>query len=266
MSIPISLPSLSLEGKVAIVTGGGTGIGRAIALDFAKAGADVVVASRTLANLEKVAEEIRALGRHSLAVQTDISKKADVENLVQRTIDKFSVIDILVNNAGIGNIGGKNTPWLIDLPEAYWDLMIDINLKGCYLCCQAVGKRMVEQKKGNIINIASRAAFRGQGEVLLYSISKAGEVRLTGGLAQDLGPYNIRVNCIAPGAVKTVAGVMLTEEEHVSYRSSEMAARIPLGRTGEPIDIASVALFLASDISNYITGQTIIVDGGGSIA
>ena len=246
-------PNLSLEGQVAIVTGGGTGIGRGIALEFAKAGADVVVASRKLANLEKVAEEVRALDRRSLAVQTDISRKTDVDNLVQKVMGEFGAIDILVNNAAVL---GKFS--LLEAPEDEWDRVIDTNLKGYYLCCQAVGKRMVERKRGNIINIASTAAFEGGGS---YNISKAGVVNFTRGIARELGRYNIRVNAIAPGWVITDMAKYIMREDPERLRR-EAEATIPLGRMAEPSDIASVALFLASDASSLITGQTIVVDGG----
>ncbi len=244
-------PNLSLEGQVAIVTGGGTGIGRGLALEFAEAGADVVVASRRLPVLEKVAEEVTALGRRSLTIQTDISRKADVDNMVQRAMDEFGGIDILVNNAAVLTL----TP-LLKLSEDDWDKTMDVNLKGYYLCCRAVGKGMVERKKGNIINIASIAAFRGGSS---YHISKAGVVNLTRGLARELASYNIRVNAIASGFVRTEMGKAM-QNDPVAYK--ETLAEIPLGRIAEPSDIATVALFLASDASRHITGETIVVDGG----
>ncbi len=251
MSISISKPSLSLEGQVAIVTGGGTGIGRAIALEFARAGADVVVASRRLPVLEKVSEEVKTLGKRSLAVQTDISQKTDVDNLTQRVMDEFGGIDILVNNAAI-----LNKTSVLEISEDDWDKTFDVNLKGYYLCSQAVSKRMVERKKGNIVNIASDAAFRGGSS---YSISKAGVINLTRGLARELGSYNIRVNAIAPSYVRTEMSKALWSDP-VAYK--EALATIPLGRIAEPSDVASVALFLASDASRHITGETIVVDGG----
>jgi NAD(P)-dependent dehydrogenase (short-subunit alcohol dehydrogenase family) len=264
----MSIPSLSLEGQVAIVTGGGTGIGRAIALAFAKAGADVVVASRRLSVLEKVSEEVTALGKGSLAVQTDISQKTDVDHMVQKVIDEFGSIDILVNNAAVvGKFTSLETPedeWVnvidtsLETPEDEWDKVIDTNLKGYYLCSQAVGKGMVERKKGNIINITSIAAFRGGPS---YNISKAGVVNLTRGLARELASYNIRVNAIAPGAVKeTEMGRRCWWNDPERLKQEE--ARIPLGRVAEPSEIASVALFLASEASSYIIGDTIVVDGG----
>ena len=248
----MSMPSFSLEGKVAIVTGGGTGIGRGIALEFAKAGADVVVTSRKLANLEKVAEEVRALGKHSLAVPADITNKVDVDNMVQRVMDEFGVIDILVNNAGIVVMAS-----LLEHSEEDWDAANDPTLKGYDLCSQAVGKGMVERKKGNIINIASISAFRGDDSV--YSIAKAGVVMLTKVLSFELVRYNIRANAIAPSWVKTELSKAGWSDPE-TYK--QIAAKIPVGRWGEPTDIASVALFLASDASRHITGDTIVVDGG----
>ena len=248
-------PNLSLEGQVAIVTGGGTGIGRGIALEFAKAGADVVVASRRLSVLEEVSEEVTALGKRSLAVQTDISRKTDVDNLVQRVMDEFGVIDILVNNAAIWN----TTP-LLKLSEDDWDKTLDINLKGYYLCCRAVGEGMVKRKKGSIINLASTAGVRvWKRDSAVYSIAKAGVIMLARVLARELASHNVRVNTIAPGAVRTE---MIKSVWSDPVALKEMEARIPLGRVAEPSDIGSVAVFLASDASRHITGSTIIVDGG----
>ncbi|MFC2035570.1 SDR family NAD(P)-dependent oxidoreductase [Chloroflexota bacterium] len=253
----MGISSVSLEGKVAIVTGGKKGIGKAIALAFAGAGADVAVCTRVLNdgvdNLEAVAEEIRRLGRRSLAIQTDVSVKSEVDNLVQKVMDEFGVIDILVNNAGIFSV----TPWL-KLNEDKWDTMIDTNLKSCYLCCHAVGKRMVEWKKGNIINMASVAAFNSAASA--YSVSKAGIVMLTRGLARELGQYNIRVNAIAPGLTNTDMIQFLWRGD--PERIKQMEAGIPQGRLGETSDITSAALFLASEASSYVTGHTITIDGG----
>lgn len=250
------IPSLSLEGKTAIVTGGGTGIGRSIALTFAAAGANVVVCSRTLANLEKVAEEVKALGRRSLAVRTDVTQKTDVDNMVQRVMDEFGAIDILVNDAGVWLAGE-----VLDFSEEAWDRTMDINIKGCYLCCQAVGKKMVERKRGNIISIASTNSFVLGKEEAPYSVSKAGMVMLIRGLAKELVSYNIRVNAVAPGWVRTEMSREIWSQPESEYAKQEMA-RIPMGRLAEPSDVANAALFLASDLSSYITGATIVVDGG----
>jgi NAD(P)-dependent dehydrogenase (short-subunit alcohol dehydrogenase family) len=268
MSMPFSVPRFYLQGKVAIITGGGTGMGRAMALEFAKAGADVVVASRTLANLDKVAEEVRALGRRSLAVRTDVSQKADVDNMVARTMDEFGKIDILVNNAGLGSgvgedgrgLGHRDPPWLIDIPEDNWDPIVAVNLKGVYLCCAAVGRVMVAQQRGSMINISSRAGASGAARP--YSAAKAGVNRLTGGLGRELGPYNVRVNGIAPAYTRTELGAMQRPSEVAAYDTPETLARYPLGRIAEPIDIACAALFFASDAANGITGQVLNVDCG----
>ena len=251
----MGLPNFSLAGKVAIVTGGRRGLGKAIALTFAEAGADVAVCDNILetGELEAVAEEIKRLDRRSLAVQTDITKKAEVDNLVQRVIDEFSVIDILVNNAAIT----LQAP-ILEHQEDDWDRIMNVDLKGYFLCCQAVGRRMIDQKKGNIINMASTGAFTAAVGGA-YSIAKAGVVMLTKNLAKQLGRYNIRVNAIAPNIVKTELSRKLSNDPKYL---KQMTAKIPLGRIAETTDIVGPALFLASEASNFITGHTILVDGG----
>ena len=248
------LSHFSLEGKVAIITGGGTGIGRSIALQFAEAGADVVVGSQTLANLEKVAGEVRILGKRSLAVPVDITKKTDIDNLVQKVMDEFGAIDILVNNAG--KFLGER---LIDTPEEHWDQVMNVDLKGHYLCSQAVARIMIEQKSGKVINIASDLGIRVTQDGGAYCIAKAGVLMLTKVLARELAPYNIRVNTILPGLIRTPMseGVWINPERMKWWEDATL-----LGRIGEPDEIASAALFLASDASSYITGHTIFVEGG----
>ena len=246
----------SLAGKVAIVTGGRRGIGKASALAFAQAGAEVAVCDRVVDDgaLLAVADEIQELGRRSLAIQADISQKRDVDNLVGQVMDEFGGIDILVNNAGIALRAS-----LIDTSEEDWDEIINVDLKGCYLCSQAVGRRMIERKRGNIINIASQWAMKPIPEAGVYCIAKAGVVMLTRVLALDLASYNIRVNAIAPGTVKTEMSRPMWDDPEDLKR---VESAIPLGRVAEPADIAGAALFLASDASTFITGQTIVVDGG----
>jgi len=244
-----------LENKVAIVTGGGTGIGQGIALEFARAGADIIVTSRRLSVLEKTAKEINAIGRRSLCIVTDVSQKMAVANLVQKVMADFGKIDVLVNSAAIGGIGEP----LLELNEDDWDRSININLKGYFLCSQAVGKKMVERKSGNIINIASVAGLRPAESNGVYNIGKAGVVMLTQLLARQLAKYNIRVNAIAPGMIMTP----MTE---ATLGNPEMRKRwenfIPLGQVGEANDIANAALFLASEASRHVTGHTMIIDGG----
>jgi len=250
------LPSFSLEGKVAIVTGARRGIGKAVALAFAEAGADVGICDLVVegGELEAVAKEIQRLGRRSLAVQADVTKKADVDNMVKRVEDEIGVVDILFNCVGIS--GG---PPLIDTSEEQWDKVIDTDLKSYYLCCKAVLDGMVERKRGNIISIASAAGIRGFSERNAYNIAKAGVIMLTRVLARDLGKYNIRVNAIAPTMVKTEMIRALMDDPQASAAE---ARRTPLGRLGEVSDITGPAVFLASDASSYITGHTIVVDGG----
>jgi dehydrogenase/reductase SDR family protein 4 len=246
----------SLDGKVAIVTGGRRGIGRAIALALAKAGTDVALGDRVIDNgaLEGVAEEVKKLGRRSLAIQADITKKAEVDNLVRKTAAEFGSIDILVNNAAM-NIRAP----LLELNEEGWDKVIDTDLKGYYLCSQAAAKIMVRQKRGNIINIASTAAMYTAPEMGAYCIAKAGVVMLTRILAVELAKYNIRVNAVAPSMVKTKFSQPLWAD---AKTLGEIEAGIPLGKLAEPEDIVGSVLFLASEASAYITGHTLVVDGG----
>jgi NAD(P)-dependent dehydrogenase (short-subunit alcohol dehydrogenase family) len=246
----------SLAGKVALVTGGRRGIGRAIALALAEAGADVSLGDRVIDDgaLEGVAEEVKKLGRRSLAVQTDITKKAEVDSLVQKTVAELGTIDILVNNAAM-NIRAP----LLELNEEGWDKVINTDLKGYYLCAQAAGKIMVKQKRGNIINIASTAAVYTAPEMGAYCIAKAGVVMLTRILAVELAEYNIRVNAVAPSMVKTKFSQPLWADPKTL---KEIEAGIPLGRLAEPEDITGAVLFLASEASAYVTGHTLVVDGG----
>ena len=252
----MGVASFPLPGKVAIVTGGRRGIGKAIALALAEAGADIAICDRVIEDgeLQAVAEEVKQLGQRSLAVQADITQKADVDNLVQRVTDEFGVIDILVNNAAM-NIRAP----LLELREDGWDRVIDTDLKGYYLCSQAVGKIMVAQKRGNIINIASTVGIKAAPEMGAYCIAKAGVVMLTRVLGLELAQYNIRVNAIAPYMVKTKFSQPLWSAPETL---KQLESEIPLGRLAEPGDIIGSVLFLASDASGYITGHTIIVDGG----
>jgi NAD(P)-dependent dehydrogenase (short-subunit alcohol dehydrogenase family) len=251
----MSLPNFSLKDKVAIITGSSKGIGREMALVFAEAGADVVISSRGLdSSLEEVAEAIRKLGRNPVVVAADVRQKPDVEKLVQTAVDEFGVIDILVNNAGV-----LFTAPFIEHSEEDWDRVMDTNLKGIYLCSQAVGRKMIAQKHGNIINIASMRGIAAGQDRSAYCASKAGVIMLTRVMALELARFNIRVNAIAPGWIKTKLNKFLWSDPNTRH---QIEAEIPLGYLAEPRDLMGAALFLASEASQYITGQTVVVDGG----
>ncbi|MBN1367527.1 MAG: SDR family oxidoreductase [Dehalococcoidales bacterium] len=244
----MTLPDFSLKDKVAIVTGAKKGIGKAIAVTFAEAGADVAVCGRNPAELEQVAGEVRALGRRCLVLKTDVTVKSEVDSLVERTLKDFGTIDILVNNAVVYT-GGS----LVDMNEGDWDNTLDIGLKGFYLCSQAVGRVMMEKKKGSIINMTSTAGIRPTGWQGAYSIIKAGGIMLTKVLAVELGEFNIRVNALAPTFVKVHPEV---------DAAPGFIAQLPLGRLTEMKELMAGALFLASDASSYISGHVLVVDGG----
>lgn len=249
------LDKYRLDGKVALVTGGSRGIGQAIAIGFAEAGADVVVASRKLADLEQVASEISTLGRHSLAIAAHAAHKEDLDNLVKRTTDEFGRIDILVNNAGTNPVFSP----LVDVEEQVWDAIMNLNLKGYYLLSQIIAKLMMKQDGGCIINMASVGGIRPMDGLGAYSISKAGVIMLTQVLASELGKYNIRVNAIAPGVLQTKLATYLWDTPEISKK---IIAHTALGHIGQPEDIVGTAILLASDASRHITGQTIPIDGG----
>ena len=255
----MSISDFSLEGKKAVVVGARRGMGKAYSLSFAEAGADVAIADVEVADglLDAVAEQIEKLGRRSLAVQIDISKKADVDNLVQKVMAEFGTIDILANVSVMYHQSD-----LLDLDEEVWDRLTDINLKGYWLTCQAVAPIMMERRKGSIINMTSQAGLRPFGMRLgNYGITKAGIVMLTKRLALTLGPYNVRVNAIAPSLVR----LDLTgrpERRSEDEQRDKQAKRFPLGRQAEPEELANAALFLASDAASYVTGHVLVVDGG----
>ena len=256
MAIKESTPDLSIDGKVALVTGGGTGIGKGIALEFARAGANVAVSGRRIEPLNEVVQEILAMGRKAIAVPADVSKKTDVDNLVEKVSLDLGKIDILVNNAANGGSG----PSLLDSDEGRWDEIIDTNLKSVYLCCHAVADTMIKRGSGNILNISSIASHRTFGGSRIYGIAKAGVNHLTRGLALDMAPHNVRVNCISPGTVQTE--MLAVDVGDTPEGWAQLGKQIPLGRVGQPIDMATTALFLVSDAANYITAQNITVDAG----
>jgi 3-oxoacyl-[acyl-carrier protein] reductase len=271
----MSIPGLSLEGKVAIVTGaaGERGMGRAVALAFAEAGADVAVCDNVVdvydRNLGAVAEEIKKLGRRSLAIQADISKKSDVDNMVQKVVDELGPVDILANCAAIIKFST-----VLETDEESWDSVVDVDLKGCFLCSQAVSKGMMERKSGSIINVSSVNAHSAVAGRASYCAAKAGVTMFSRSLARELGSYNIRVNVIVPGAIETDMALHTRYETGDTERpavldnperkqfGAQFGERVPLGRPAEASELASAVLFLASDAASYITGHALAVDGG----
>jgi len=253
----MNLAKFSLEGKIAVVTGGSRGIGRAIALAFADAGADVAISSRILPGLEEVAEEIRGKGKKSMALACHIAKIEDSKNLLEKVKSEWGRIDILVNNAGTNPYYGP----MLDAEEWAWDVTMNVNLKGPFLLSQLVARLMWEQGGGSIINIASIMGIIPS-ELGIYSVTKAGLIMLTKILAKEWGQYKIRVNAIAPGVVKTRFSEALWKEP---VKGEAAARNKALGYIGLPEDIAGAAVYLASDASSYLTGETIVVDGGESV-
>jgi NAD(P)-dependent dehydrogenase (short-subunit alcohol dehydrogenase family) len=253
----VSPESFSLSGKVALVTGGSRGIGKAIAVGLAKFGADVAVTSRKLPDLEEVAAEIKGLGRRSMAVATHVGRVDEIKNLVPKVKDELGRIDILVNNAGTN----PTMDPAIDIEERAWDSIMNLNLKGLFFLGQAVARLMQEQGGGKIINVASVAGITP--DILpVYSISKAGVIMATKVMAQQWAQYNIRVNAIAPGLVKTRFSEALWSNPDIAQA---VMTRTPLQRIAEPEEMVGAVIFLASDASSYVTGHVLVVDGGSVI-
>ncbi len=251
------LEKFHLPGKVALVTGGSRGIGRSIALGLAEAGADVVLASRKLPDLEAVAQEITDMGRKALPVSANVRHLPEIDNLVKKAMDEFGHIDILVNNAGTNPVFGS----VFNTEEPAWDVIMGLNLKGYFFLSQAVGKIMRDKGGGSIINVSSSAGITPDVGLGVYSISKAGVIMLTQVLAQEWGQYNIRVNAIAPGVVKTKLSSLLWSTSEIREKVEDSTA---LGRIAEPEEMVGAVLLLASDASSYMTGQTLVLDGGHS--
>jgi len=264
----MGLSDFSLEGKMAIVVGARRGMGKAFALGFAEAGADVAVTDVVTDDglLDAVGEQVRQMGRRSLVAGMDMSKKSEVDDLVQTVIGEFGTVDILANVAVMYHPSS-----LLDLDEEGWDMLTDVNLKGYWLTCLAVAPTMRERKKGSIINMTSRGGLRAHGEKALgnYCITKSGIAMLTRQLSRLLGPDNVRVNAIAPSLVRPDPPRNFSFSTPSNLSDPEVArawlqgpAGIPLGRIAEPEEMANAAVFLASDAASYVTGAVLCVDGG----
>ena len=243
---------MRLKDKVALITGGARGIGQAIAMTFAREGADIVVADVNLEIAQKTALEIEGLGRKALALEMDVTSYEKVEEGINKILDKMGKVDILVNNAGI-----TKDNLILRMSPADWDAVINVNLKGTFNCIKAVSRPMIKQRSGRIISIASIIGLMGNPGQANYAASKAGIIALTKTVAKELASRSINANAVAPGFIQTAMTDKLPEDI-----KKKMMEAIPLAKLGTPQDVANVCLFLASDESSYITGQTITIDGG----
>lgn len=248
---------ISLSGKVVIVTGATKGIGNGIAKSMAQAGANVVVVSRSQGDCDKVAQDLCGLGVQALPVAADVTKVASIQNVVDRTVDKFGCIDVLVNNAGA--VLARKAE---DISEEDWDKVINLDLKGAFFCAQIAGRKMIEQNRGKIINISSMwglVAFKG---FLPYCVAKGGILQMTRSLALEWARYDIQVNAICPGYILTALNEAELTDEKIA---PGLLRKIPAKRFGDVQDLVGAALYLASDFSNYMTGAHMTIDGGWTI-
>ncbi|MDQ4065601.1 MAG: SDR family oxidoreductase [Actinomycetota bacterium] len=251
----MTIDRFRLDGKVALVTGASRGIGRAIALGFAEAGADVAVAARTEPDLETLAKEIDALGRRALVVTTDVRDRSSIEGMIERTADELGRIDILVNNAGGANFMAPVT----SLRPEGWDKLRTLNLDSVFHATQLAAQRMVETGGGSIIQIASVAGIQGAQGLSPYSAAKAGVMMMSRAIAKELASSNVRLNSIAPGWIDTPLNEWMTGDEAILR---EVVKMIPMGRVGTADEVVGAAIYLASDASSFVTGSTIVIDGG----
>ena len=248
------LEKLSLDSKTIVITGGGTGLGRAMALAMARAGADLVVAARRPGPVEETAALARDAGRRALAISTDVTDSAQVSRLFEKALEEFGKVDILFNNAGIVRGHGSVPIW--DTTDEDWRLGIDTNLTGAFYCSRAIAKHMVDRGQGKIINVSSGFGLRGGRDNYMYACGKGGIVQLTRTLATSLGRYGVTSNCIVPGYLPTEGTAESTE-------TLPQAKFIPTGRVGSPPELGPIAVFLASASSDYMNGEFLIADGGG---
>jgi NAD(P)-dependent dehydrogenase (short-subunit alcohol dehydrogenase family) len=246
---------MRFEGKVALITGAGTGIGKATALAFAREGASVVIADIDLESAEAVAKEIKSLGREALTIKADVSNKPDVVQMADKVVQEFGKIDILVNNAGVVAVCPTE-----ELAEEDWDKVVSVDLKGMFLCSQAVARQMIKQGSGKIVSLASTAAHRGFYGLAAYCASKGGVLALTRQMAMEWAEHNINVNTVSPSV--TLTEMVRKYYEDTGGGQEDQIRWVPLGRLNEPEDVSAAILFLASADADNITGRDILIDGG----
>ena len=248
------LGGLRLDGKAVLVTGGGSGLGREMTLALARAGADIAVAGRRPGPLNDVVSEVDAMGRHAIAIPTDVTDSAAVASMFDKALLELGRVDVLVNNAGIVRGQGGTPIW--DVTDEMWRVGIDTNLDGAFYCSRAIARHMVERGSGKILNVSSGFGLRGARDNYMYACGKGGIVQLTRSLAVSLGRYGVTSNCIVPGFFPTEA----TSNTSMALPRADL---IPVGRTGRPAEIGPLAVWLASSASDYMTGEMFVIDGGG---
>ena len=252
------LEALSLDGRAIVITGGGTGLGRAMVRALARAGADLAIAARRAAPIEEAAEEARSFGRKAFAVATDVTDSSQVESMVATAMDKLGKVDVLINNAGMTQENVRKPIW--EISDEDWRVGIDTNLSSAFYCSRAVSKHMVDRGSGKIINVASGFGLRGGRDIWMYCCGKGGMIQLTRVLAFNLARYGVTANTIIPGFIPTVG----TDDMRESL--PRFGENIPIGKLGKPEDMGPIAVFLSSPASDYMTGEMFTLDGGGLAA